>query len=434
MTFTLDKDQLEVVNSAANNIIVAAGAGSGKTRVLTERVKRLLQEGVNPRSMVIITFTNMAADELHERLKDVKGSDKCFIGTIHSFAKKVLTKSGYNFDIYSEYYQTEYMKYLIQKYAKYATFSDYLNLLAGSKEVSKGKMSENTLIYKFDNNVIDELYILLGNQPPHNKLNPRNYPLNVLQLCRVNNIITFNQLIKESTNYFEKSNTKIQYLFVDELQDIGYSEYNFLLELKSDNNFFIGDDYQSIYGFKGGDVGIFLSLLRNPEWKSFVLKNNYRNGSNILNVANSIISRADDILNKSSVCCSGRTGKVTVKSKVGLEYFLKTFESTNSSYGDWFFLTRTNKDIDKLSAMLKEYQIPFTCFKKSDLSKSQLDSAMKSDTVKLLTIHTSKGLESKNVLIYGNFPMTFKSNVKSEELKVFYVGMTRAQENLFIFN
>lgn len=434
MSLVLDEIQQSIVDSNASNIIVAAGAGSGKTRVLTERVKRLLREGVDPKSMVIITFTNMAADELHERLEGIPGANKCFIGTIHAFAKKVLTLSGYNFDIYSEYYQTDYMKHLIQKYARYATFNDYQQFLKGSKDVSKGKLDMDVLISRFHKKVIDELFLLLGDRAPYGSLQPFEYPMNVPKLCKVNNIITFDQLIIESTKYFEKSNTRIQHLFVDELQDIGYSEYNFLLELKSDNNFFIGDDYQSIYGFKGGDVEIFLSMLQNPEWTSFVLKNNYRNGSNILNVGNTVISRAEGILNKPSVCCSGRTGKVTIKSKVGLPYFLKTIEDTHTSFGDWFFLTRTNKDIDKLAVLLKEYGIPFTCFKKSDLTKKQLDAAMKSDTVKLLTIHTSKGLEAENVLIYGDFPVAPRSNVKSDEIKVFYVGITRAKENLYIFN
>ena len=92
--FNLDKEQKEIVYSKSRNIVVRAGAGSGKTRVLTERIKYLLQKGIKPESIVAFTFTNMAADELKERLSDIEGYDKMFIGTIHSYANYILKRFG----------------------------------------------------------------------------------------------------------------------------------------------------------------------------------------------------------------------------------------------------------------------------------------------------------------------------------------------------
>ncbi len=253
----LSKQQREIVDSKSKKIIVDAGSGSGKTRVLTERVRKLLNNGVNPYSVVVITFTNMAANELYDRLSDVKNSDKCFIGTIHAYAHKLLKKSGYDFDIFSEYYQTLYMTELLKKYGYYATIDDYNLFLKYDKMIASGKMQKSDLRNKFtDYKVYDELMALLG------RVKRSSYKETVVTMCKENNVITFDELIDLATKYFKDSNTKLEYLFVDELQDIGYLEYNFLLSLNAENYFFIGDDYQcqpkgtkvSVPGYPNTDI------------------------------------------------------------------------------------------------------------------------------------------------------------------------------------
>ena len=95
--------QKKIVESDASHIIVAAGAGSGKTRVLTKRIEYLItKKQVDPSSIVAITLTNMAADEMRERLADVKGIGDAFIGTIHSFANKIFYSSGSKYSIYND--------------------------------------------------------------------------------------------------------------------------------------------------------------------------------------------------------------------------------------------------------------------------------------------------------------------------------------------
>ena len=312
----LSKQQLEIVNSNDKNIIVDAGSGSGKTRTLTERVRRLLSEGVDPRSIVVITFTNMAADELVSRLSDIPNANQCFIGTIHSYANKLLKKSGYKFEIFSEYYQTQFMQALIPRYAKYCTMDDYLEFVKYDRKVAAGRMQEFEIKNKFSSqSVYNEIMQLLGRQ--YSTLKET-----VLTLCKVNNLISFDELIKLATAYFKESKTHLQYLFVDELQDIGYLEYNFLLRLNADNNFFIGDDYQAIFSFKGGDVNIFLSLMKNPDWKAYYLTENYRTAKTILMYANTVVSKASDIIKKDVVYMNQNKGDLSFMTKSQLDKFL----------------------------------------------------------------------------------------------------------------
>ena len=278
----LSKQQEEIVKSPYNNIIIDAGSGSGKTRTLTERVRYVIEQGADSSKIVVITFTNMAANELKSRLKDTPKANNCFIGTIHSYATKLLVSQGLNFEIFSEVYQTQFMEELIGKYSYYATMEDYKQYVKCQKLVSQGRMRQSEVPQQFtDYKVYREILYLLGEQDSFS------YPVTVKTLCKQNNIITFDELLEIATD--KKNSNTVEYLFVDELQDIGYLEYNFLMGLNAKNNFFIGDDYQAIFGFKGGDVEIFLSLMRNPDWKSYFLAENYRTAKTILLYANSII-------------------------------------------------------------------------------------------------------------------------------------------------
>ena len=429
----LSKEQKKIVNSDATNIIVAAGAGSGKTRVLTERVKRLLQSGVNPHSIVVITFTNMAAEELKERLQGVPNAHNCFIGTIHSLANTLLSTQC-SFEIYDQEIQDSFMEFLINHYSVHSTYDDYDTLMDAFRQMKAGTCSYDTVVKGFKPQVFDELLIFLGYNQKHNTLDYANYPQDVLTLCKVNNVITFDELLIKCRDYFKEHNAFIDYLFVDELQDIGNLEYDFLMELDAKHNFFIGDDYQAIYKFKGGDVSIFLSLLEDDDWTSYYLEDNYRNGAVILQFANGIISKAKDIIIKNSVCKSGKLGSVDIKSKNDFATFLQQFVDDDTDLKDWFILVRKNSDLFKVLKMLRARNIPTVTFKNSEISKAEKDAALEQNAVKLLTIHMAKGLESKNVAMYGSFPVNPTAHTKSDEIKILYVGITRTEEQLLIFN
>ena len=418
----LSDAQAEIVCSDAKKIIVDAGSGAGKTRTLTEKVRMLLESGEDPRSIVVITFTNMAANELIDRLSTTKGSDKCFVGTIHSYANNILKLGGSNHEVFSEQYQTQFMQMLIPKYARYCTFDDYKQFVKYDRMVSAGRMSASDIPYKFPSNeVYNEIMYLLG------RTHSYRYEETVMTLCKANNIITFDEMLERATEYFKKNNTKPKYLFVDELQDIGYLEYNFLMSINSEYTFCIGDDFQSIFGFKGGDVEIFLSLMHNPEWKTFYLTENYRTAKSILRYANTVIKQAKNIIPKDVVPMSDDEGELNFCAGT----LFKKFVSEIKDGEDWFILTRTNKEMCFVESVVKELGKEYYCFKQSTVSDKKMKEIRSKKCIKIMTVHASKGQECENVALYGRFPI--KGTKDEDEYKVYYVGITRAKHRCDIF-
>ena len=210
----LDKAQQEIVDSKEHKIIVGAGAGSGKTRVLIERVKKLLLDGVEPSNMVVITFTNMAAEELKERLIDVPGIGDCFVGTIHSFANKIFKNSNEVYKLYTEEIQDQFMTVLTNLYAKYITMDKYFIWKDIRRKIDLGILDESELQAVLLPSEIYEINVFMGD------IKNEEYPDTVPSLCKKHNVITFDELLKRTTEYFKSINGKVEYLFVDEFQDI----------------------------------------------------------------------------------------------------------------------------------------------------------------------------------------------------------------------
>lgn len=421
----LDEFQKEIVESDYPRIIVEAGAGSGKTRVLIERIKRLLKNGIEPQNIIAITFTNMAAEEMKERMKDIPNSGDCFIGTIHSFANKIFKTSGKEYKIYTEEIENQFMENLIMLYAKHLTFNRFLEIKKLKKQVDLGIINN----IQFDSLVMPDEYHEM------NKLMGRitndDYKDTVYTLCKKANVLTFDELLEKTTEYFKEINGKVEYLFVDEFQDIGPLENNFFKSLNAENYFYVGDEKQSLYAFKGSDVKYFTNLISNPNWKAYFLKNNYRSGRKIIDIATIVIKQASGIINFENICKSNNMGEVIVDVKSNLEYHLERI----TNFKDWFILVRTNKEIYEMEQKLIFLGIPFITFKRSELDLSQMREKLEENSVKLLTVHSSKGLESKNVLLYGNFPVRQKPYlINSDERKVMYVGCTRAINKLIILN
>ena len=229
----LDKAQQEIVDSKEHKIIVGAGAGSGKTRVLIERVKKLLLDGVEPSNMVVITFTNMAAEELKERLIDVPGIGDCFVGTIHSFANKIFKNSNEVYKLYTEEIQDQFMTVLTNLYAKYITMDKYFIWKDTKKKIDLGILDESELQAVLLPSEIYEINVFMG------EIKNEEYPDTIPSLCKKHNVITFDELLKRTTEYFKSINGKVEYLFVDEFQDIGPLEKKFFVSLNADNYFYV---------------------------------------------------------------------------------------------------------------------------------------------------------------------------------------------------
>lgn len=428
----LDETQLGAVCLDNPRVLVIAGAGSGKTAVITERIKYLLDMGVQPQNIVAITFTNLAAEEMRERLRDTRGIGDAFIGTIHSFANRIMKFSGEVYKLYTDELDIQYHRELIQKYCKFLAFDRYLEYKDIQSQVEMGKVSEQTLNELLLPSESAELTLLHRTQRQIEADENTDYPESIETLCKRDNVITFNELLIKAKEYFHSIGASVEHLLVDEFQDVGSLEYQFIQGLNAQNSFFVGDDYQSIYGFKGGNVSLFLQLASDPDWEVYHLCNNYRNGSKILELADTVISQVTSKINKETVIKSDIEGSVDIYSKGKIETVLKQIDG---DYRDWFILTRTNKEIFEIADLCEELGIPYVTFKREGLTLAELRGNINSHKVKILTVHTSKGLESKNVILYGNFPVRCPTYmINEEERKVMYVGVTRAKENLLLLN
>lgn len=436
---TLDSQQEAIVNSTEKNIVVVAGAGSGKTRVLTERIRHLIKDlGISAHSIVAITFTNAAAEEMKLRLSDISTVGEAFIGTIHSFANHIMKESDERYQLLTDELDMQLHKILIERYCENLTYERYLEYKDLESEVTRGKANENTLnnfftpsewsdfnTLHFSCEIVEEDVKTGGHLT---------YGESIKTLCKRRGIITFDELLVKAKDYFEKIQAKIEYVFVDEFQDVGTLEYNFIKSLNADNYFFVGDDFQSIYGFKGGNVRIFKSLVSDIDYHTYYLTNNYRNGTSILNLASYVIGQVEDKIEKTITPISSEIGNVVIQNKrnvIGVLYSLQN----KKDYRDWFILVRTNKELFEMADRCQQLNIPYTSFKREGMSYTELNERLALNCVKILTVHTSKGLEADNVIMYGNFPLNVPYYRKNDdERKVMYVGITRARKNLIILN
>lgn len=417
----LDEEQRAIVESKEKNIVVVAGAGSGKTRVLTERIKFLLDEGVEPSNIVAITFTNLAAEEMKERLREVNGIGDVFIGTIHSFANRIYKASGKDYQLLTDDVKIDiYKEVLSQPQYKALKFNRFMKYLDLQKLVDVGKKSEDVLI---------------------NFLLPSE--MKVLQKCEKdvyryaarNNIITFEQLIVHATEYFKTTGSFVDYLFVDEFQDICTSEYKFIRSLNANNFFFVGDDFQAIYGFKGGNVYLFMELIMGDEFTTYYLSKNYRNPIGVVEVGQKVIDQVSEKVNKTIQVVKPFQGTVQVYSRENEKQLIRLLKNDENNLKDWFILARTNKEIFHITSLLEMEWLPHVAVRKGNYSLEQLRKVMEEDKVKIMTVHAAKGLESKKVILYGDFPIKQRPYLlNEEERRVMYVGITRAEQELYIFN
>lgn len=418
----LDKQQKEVVTSTAQNILLVAGAGSGKTRVLTERIKWLLDGGVQPSNIVAITFTNMAADEMKARLKSVNVIGDAFIGTIHSFANRIYKNSGETYRIMTE--QEEQLIYEeILNMPKYnaLTIKRWLAFKDLEKKVESGRMEEQQM---WDFLTPSERNVLYTCPPEFTRIRKRDH------------IITFDELLDYATKYYETLGASIEHLLVDEFQDIGTLEYKFIKALNAEHYFFVGDDYQAIYGFKGGNDEFFKQLCnRDKSFQTYFLNNNYRSCKAVINMGEKIIEQVPDRIHKKAIVINKEPGIVEIDNKSHTGHIVSLLQKDKQNWRDWFVLTRTNKEAYQLADLLDDEGIDYCFITRSDMSLEELQEAMKKNLVKIMTVHASKGLENKKVILFGRFPIQQPAYMRnSEERKVMYVGVTRAISELYIFN
>lgn len=222
----------------------------------------------------------------------------------------------------------------------------------------------------------------------------------------------------------------VSYLIVDEAQDSNPQQFEFLLDMIAPDNYMLmGDHRQSIYRFNGATPEYILSLMESPEVTTYELTENYRNAPEILQYAKNGIRTLGKDYEDYSVPMRSTHGRVidVPYSGEGIATTIERYVSRGDcDYKDWFILTRTNAELDTILQVLKRHKIPTDTFKRAQLDNKGLKEKMRENTVKVLTIHTAKGLEADNVVVIG---ARYRD---VEEKCVNYVAATRAR-NLLVW-
>lgn len=292
---TLNSKQKEAVYHTEGPLLILAGAGSGKTRVLTHRIAYLIGEkGVNPWNILAITFTNKAAQEMRERVDKIVGfgSESIWVSTFHSTCVRILRRYidriGYdnNFTIYDTDDQKTLMKDICKRLnidTKVYKERSLLAQISHAKDelVSPDEMEMNAR-GDYNQKRVAEVY--------------REYQLSL----RKNNALDFDDLLVKTVELFlhctevlESYQERFRYIMVDEYQDTNTAQFKLisLLAEKYQNLCVVGDDDQSIYKFRGANIGNILGFERVfPDAQVIRLEQNYRSTKNILNAANGVIS------------------------------------------------------------------------------------------------------------------------------------------------
>jgi len=352
----LNEKQREAVTVEGGPVLVIAGAGSGKTRVLTHRVAYLIGvKGVPPHRIFVATFTNKAADEMKERIRNLIGSDirDLWIGTFHSLCARILRQEIERLGTYTRYFtildREDQKKILKEVLGEIGEESSKLESLAES--ISRYK----TGLYEAEDQYFLSLY--------------KHYSRKLLEY----NALDFDDLLllplrifKEFPEVLEYYSTKFQHVLVDEYQDTNHLQYLLIKALSHihRNVFVVGDEDQSIYSFRGADIQNILNFEKDfPDCKIIKLEQNYRSTQKILHAASTVIKNNRYRIGK-TLWTSNPPGEnlVIIETEDEDEEAQKVVEIIRSSkrpFGDFLILYRINAQSRSLESALQRNGINY---------------------------------------------------------------------------
>jgi len=297
---SLNEPQREGVVNTEGPCMLIAGAGSGKTRVLTYRIAQLMNKGVDAFNIMSLTFTNKAAREMRERIEKVVGHDarNLWMGTFHSVFARILRAEAHHLGYPNNFtiYDTDDSKSLIRSIVKEMGLDD--TVYKANTVYNRISAAKNTLIGWEDYLQNAEL---MGDDAAN--LRPeigKIYKAYALRTFRAGSMdfddLLFNtdKLFKEHLEVLNKYQQRIHYILVDEFQDTNLCQYFIIRKLAAvrQNICVVGDDAQSIYAFRGADITNILNFERDyPDLKVIKLEQNYRSTQNIVEAANSVIKK-----------------------------------------------------------------------------------------------------------------------------------------------
>lgn len=291
----LNKEQVKAVEHIDGPCLVLAGAGSGKTKVLTMRIANLIASGIDSRNILAITFTNKAAKEMRERINNVVGENRAFVGTFHSFGLRIIKENyealglTHNFTIIDSDDATSIIKKLLK------------DLGYDPKEYSPGFIKNKISFIKNEMLSDSEAEKYLASPPE--KVALKIY-FEYQKVLRRNNAVDFDDLLKNPVELFytheeilDYYQEKYRYILIDEYQDTNEVQYKLVKKLaeKYRNIFVVGDPCQSIYGFRWSNYKNIMNFESDyPEVEVITLYQNYRSTNNILKAANSVIKNNNE--------------------------------------------------------------------------------------------------------------------------------------------
>lgn len=369
---TLNDRQCEAVKHTEGPLLITAGAGSGKTKVLTCRIAHLLELGVAPYRILAITFTNKAAKEMKERVTNLVGAqaDSIWLSTFHSFCAKLLRFEidgfhGYarNFTIYDSSDQLVLVKDCLKKLNlddKQFTPRSVLGTISSAKNVLMDAKAFAAKASDFYEQKVADVYALYQEK------------------LRENNAVDFDdllflavRLLQENEEVREKYQSRFQYILADEYQDTNHAQYALtkILAARWRNICVVGDADQSIYAWRGADIRNIIDFTRDyPDAASIKLEQNYRSTKTILHAANAVIDN-NESRPKKTLWTENPTGNKIIHYQAQTEHdeadyiagvIYNRHEISHEPYGDMAILFRTNAQSRVLEEKLMRYAIPYT--------------------------------------------------------------------------
>lgn len=375
----LNKSQKEAVLYGDGPSLVIAGAGSGKTRVLTHKIAYLISRGMNPHRIMALTFTNKAAKEMKERIDSLLGynaSHALWMGTFHSIFGRILRfeadKIGFtsNFTIYDTSDSQGLVKNIIKEMNLDEEHYKYKNIF------SKISACKNHLV--LPNSYMRNLEYVSDDRAAHIPEFGQIY-LKYMSKCKSSNVMDFDDLLLYTNILFRdfpavlaKYQQMFDYYLVDEYQDTNRAQYVIVRRLAELNRrlFVVGDDAQSIYSFRGAEIQNILNFKNDyPDYRLFKLEQNYRSTQNIVDAANSLIRKNREQIQKHVFSENEAGSKVQIfqtvsDTKEGIDIARKIEEMHNLGveYSDFAVLYRTNAQSRILEEALRNKTIPYKVF------------------------------------------------------------------------
>ncbi len=377
---SLNSAQRSAVECTEGPSLIIAGAGSGKTKVLTYKIAYLLERGVQPGKILALTFTNKASKEMKERIAALVGKDKSvrlWMGTFHSifirFLRQYADKIGYpsSFTVYD----TSDSKSAIRACIKELELDE--KVYKPSDVLSRISYAKNNLVTAtaYMNNAV-----AIQNDMAAKKGRICDIYLRYAQKCKASGVMDFddillnmNILLRDHPDVCEELSNSFRYILVDEYQDTNYAQYLIVKKLSAQhrNISVVGDDSQSIYGFRGARIQNILNFRKDyPDSKEFKLEQNYRSTRTIVDAANSVIAKNRNRLPKTCFSQGAAGEKIEVikaftdqeEGSLVAASIAKRIYSDKVSYDSFAILYRTNAQSRVIEEMLRKRNLPYKIY------------------------------------------------------------------------